>query len=129
MAHNNTVKKVSNTITLQQPQDGKKTSRYLKNIEKINIYNLFYYCCVSRCNGEEQFVVHRNRSVLTLNSMLNPSNGDANNDVAAGKPTHWEDTRKQSYAGRRSRRNSFSEDSQVCSLNIHHVFYCFLIIS
>ncbi|CAH1732677.1 patronin [Aphis gossypii] len=92
MAHNNTVKKVSNTITLQQPQDGKKTSR---------------------CNGEEQFVVHRNRSVLTLNSMLNPSNGDANNDVAAGKPTHWEDTRKQSYAGRRSRRNSFSEDSQL----------------
>lgn len=46
--------------------------------------------------------------------MLNPSNGDTNNDVAAGKPTHWEDTRKQSYAGRRSRRNSFSEDSQVC---------------
>lgn len=45
--------------------------------------------------------------------MLNASNGDANNDVAAGKPTHWEDTRKQSYAGRRSRRNSFSEDSQV----------------
>lgn len=61
---------------------------------------------------EEQFVVHRNRSILTLNSMLNASNGDAN-DVAAGKPTHWEDTRKQSYAGRRSRRNSFSEDSQV----------------
>lgn len=48
--------------------------------------------------------------------MLNASNGDANNDVAAGKPTHWEDTRKQSYAGRRSRRNSFSEDSQVCTL-------------
>ncbi|XP_025203346.1 patronin isoform X4 [Melanaphis sacchari] len=92
MAHNNSVKKVSNTITPQQLQDGKKTSR---------------------CNGEEQFVVHRNRSVLTLNSMLNPSNGDANNDVAAGKPTHWEDTRKQSYAGRRSRRNSFSEDSQL----------------
>ncbi|XP_022172106.1 patronin isoform X5 [Myzus persicae] len=92
MAHNNTAKKVSNTITPQPPQDGKKTSR---------------------CNGEEQFIVHRNRSVLTLNSMLNPSNGDANNDVAAGKPTHWEDTRKQSYAGRRSRRNSFSEDSQL----------------
>ncbi|XP_060856051.1 patronin isoform X4 [Metopolophium dirhodum] len=92
MAHNNSVKKVSNTITPQPPQDGKKTTR---------------------CNGEEQFVVHRNRSVLTLNSMLNPSNGDANNDVAAGKPTHWEDTRKQSYAGRRSRRNSFSEDSQL----------------
>jgi len=60
--------------------------------------------------------------------MLNPSNGDANNDVAAGKPTHWEDTRKQSYAGRRSRRNSFSEDSQVYSHNIHHIYIFFLII-
>lgn len=50
--------------------------------------------------------------------MLNASNGDSNYDVAAGKPTHWEDTRKQSYAGRRSRRNSFSEDSQVCKLSI-----------
>ncbi|XP_050529806.1 patronin isoform X2 [Daktulosphaira vitifoliae] len=66
-----------------------------------------------RVNNEEQFVVHRNRSVLTLNSMLNSSNGEASNDMAAGKPTHWEDTRKQSYAGRRSRRNSFSEDSQL----------------
>jgi len=44
--------------------------------------------------------------------MLNANNMDSNN-LAAGKPTHWEDTRKQSYAGRRSRRNSFSEDSQV----------------
>lgn len=45
--------------------------------------------------------------------MLNPGNGESSNDIAAGKPTPWED-RKQSYAGRRSRRNSFSEDSQVC---------------
>lgn len=73
---------------------------------------------ISRSNGEEQFVVHRNRSVLTLNSMLNASNGDSSYNVAAGIPTHWEDTRKQSYAGRRSRRNSFSEDSQVCKLSI-----------
>lgn len=47
--------------------------------------------------------------------MLNSGNVESSNDVAAGKPTHWED-RKQSYAGRRSRRNSFSEDSQVYKL-------------
>lgn len=45
--------------------------------------------------------------------MLNTSNGDLNVDVAAGKPTHREEMKKQSYAGRRSRRNSFSDDSQV----------------
>lgn len=47
--------------------------------------------------------------------MLNPGNGELSNDIAAGKPTPWDD-RKQSYAGRRSRKNSFSEDSQVCKL-------------
>ncbi|XP_050439779.1 patronin isoform X2 [Adelges cooleyi] len=90
MAHHNTVKKVSNTVTPQS--EGKKNGRV---------------------SNDDQFVVHRNRSVLTLNSMLNSSNGEASNDMAAGKPTHWEDTRKQTYAGRRSRRNSFSEDSQL----------------
>ncbi|VVC34989.1 Hypothetical protein CINCED_3A002661 [Cinara cedri] len=92
ISHNNSSKKVSTSITPQLPPDGKKNNR---------------------CNGEEQFVVHRNRSVLTLNSMLNTSNGDLNVDVAAGKPTHREDMKKQSYAGRRSRRNSFSDDSQL----------------
>lgn len=32
---------------------------------------------------------------------------------AAGKPSNWEDTRRSSYAGRRSRRNSLSDESQV----------------
>jgi len=41
MAHNSSVKKVSNTVTPQPPQDGKKTSRYLKNIEKICFTFLF----------------------------------------------------------------------------------------
>lgn len=63
--------------------------------------------------------------------MLNVSNGEHNNDMAAGKPTHWEDTRKQSYAGRRSRRNSFSEDSQViiCVFTHTHTHNVFVNLS
>jgi len=41
MAHNNSVKKVSNTITPQPPQDGKKTTRYLKNFGKI-CYTIYF---------------------------------------------------------------------------------------
>lgn len=32
---------------------------------------------------------------------------------AAGKPSNWEDQKRSSYAGRRSRRNSLSEESQL----------------
>lgn len=32
---------------------------------------------------------------------------------AAGKPSNWEDQKKSSFAGRRSRRNSLSEESQL----------------
>uniref|UniRef100_T1H2Y1 Uncharacterized protein n=1 Tax=Megaselia scalaris TaxID=36166 RepID=T1H2Y1_MEGSC len=32
---------------------------------------------------------------------------------AAGKPSNWEQSRRSSFAGRRSRRNSFSDDSQL----------------
>ena len=32
---------------------------------------------------------------------------------AAGKPSNWEENKRSSYAGRRSRRNSLSEDSQL----------------
>lgn len=97
-----------------------------------------------RRDSEESFVVHRNRIVPTLSSViqsnatssvdepllparLRPSKekqnydtkaeerGDASGsrNVAAGRPSHWEDSRKSSYAGRRSRRNSFSDDSQL----------------
>lgn len=81
----------------------------------------------------EEFVVHRGRTVPTLSSMLaedpliparlRPSKERGNQDSkgeergeagrAAGKPSHWEDSKRSSYAGRRSRRNSLSEDSQL----------------
>lgn len=32
---------------------------------------------------------------------------------AAGKPSNWDEQRKSSYAGRRSRRNSVTDDSQL----------------
>lgn len=32
---------------------------------------------------------------------------------AAGRPSNWEEQRRSSYAGRRSRRNSVSDDSQL----------------
>lgn len=33
--------------------------------------------------------------------------------IAAGRPSNWEENRKSTYAGRRSRRNSTTEDSQL----------------
>ncbi|XP_037032835.1 patronin isoform X7 [Bradysia coprophila] len=83
-----------------------------------------------QCGQEEGFVVHRGRTIPTLASMQEPlvparlrqakekSNHDSKNDergdnMAAGRPSNWEDARRTSYAGRRSRRNSLSEDSQL----------------
>jgi calmodulin-regulated spectrin-associated protein len=84
-------------------------------------------------SSDDQFVVHRGRAVPTLSSVvqaeepllparLRPPKEKQNQDskaeergepMAAGRPSNWEDTRRSSYAGRRSRRNSVSEDSQV----------------
>jgi calmodulin-regulated spectrin-associated protein len=78
-------------------------------------------------------VVHRGRGVPTLSSVvqaeepllparLRPAKEKQNQDskaeergepIAAGRPSNWEDSRRSSYAGRRSRRNSVSDDSQV----------------
>ncbi|XP_021925923.1 patronin isoform X2 [Zootermopsis nevadensis] len=84
-------------------------------------------------SSEDQFVVHRGRGVPTLSSVvqaeepllparLRPAKEKQNQDskaeergepVAAGRPSNWEDSRRSSYAGRRSRRNSVSDDSQL----------------
>lgn len=87
-----------------------------------------------RRGSEDSFVVHRGRGVPTLSSVLQseepllparlrPAKEKSNHDTkaeergdgkqAAGRPSNWEDTRKPSYAGRRSRRNSTSDDSQL----------------
>ncbi|XP_046811046.1 patronin isoform X14 [Lucilia cuprina] len=82
----------------------------------------------------EAFVVHKSRGITTLSSMhmqqqdpLMParlrqakeknnteSKADERGDnVPAGRPSNWDQHRRPSYAGRRSRRNSSSEDSQL----------------
>lgn len=83
----------------------------------------------------EDFVVHKGRAVPTLSSVLmsdepliparlrpakekqntdtkSEERGDGRPSAAAGKPSNWDD-KKTSYAGRRSRRNSVSDDSQL----------------
>ncbi|CAH1730700.1 unnamed protein product [Chironomus riparius] len=78
--------------------------------------------------ADSEFVVHRSKGVPTLSTMHDPlipaklrqskeksnndTKADERGDKAAGRPSNWDD-RKTSYAGRRSRRNSFSEDSQL----------------
>ncbi|XP_039278881.1 patronin [Nilaparvata lugens] len=73
-------------------------------------------------NREETFVVHRGKGIPTLSSIQQQQQQDGGGvggtmtramKEAAGKPSNWEDSRRSSYAGRRSRRNSLSEDSQL----------------
>uniref|UniRef100_A0A336MXI7 CSON005804 protein n=1 Tax=Culicoides sonorensis TaxID=179676 RepID=A0A336MXI7_CULSO len=79
---------------------------------------------------DDGFIVHRSRGVPTLSSMNEPliparirqakekSNNDSKADergdsIPAGRPSNWGDQRHNTFSGRRSRRNSFSEDSQL----------------
>ncbi|XP_026670652.1 patronin isoform X4 [Ceratina calcarata] len=64
-----------------------------------------------RTGSEESFVVHRGKGIPTLSSVTDEKSV-ARAD-AAGRPSNWEDQRRSSYAGRRSRRNSVSDDSQL----------------
>lgn len=74
--------------------------------------------------------MHKSKGVPTLSSMQEPlvparirqAKEKTNNDskaeergdsIPAGRPSNWEESRKQSFSGRRSRRNSFSEESQL----------------
>ncbi|XP_049545528.1 patronin isoform X5 [Anopheles darlingi] len=83
-----------------------------------------------QADPDEGFVVHRSKGVPTLSSMHEPlvparirqAKEKTNNDskaeergdsIPAGRPSNWEESRKPSFSGRRSRRNSFSDDSQL----------------
>lgn len=87
-----------------------------------------------RRNSEDSFVVHRGKNIPTLRTIVNEepliparlkvSKEKQNNDskadergelasIAAGRPSNWEENKKSSFAGRRSRRNSVSDDSQL----------------
>ncbi|XP_011152202.1 patronin isoform X3 [Harpegnathos saltator] len=64
-----------------------------------------------RAGSEESFVVHRGKGVPTLSSVADEKS--AARAEAAGRPSNWEEQRRSSYAGRRSRRNSITDDSQL----------------
>ncbi|XP_024867470.1 patronin-like isoform X5 [Temnothorax curvispinosus] len=64
-----------------------------------------------RAGSEESFVVHRGKGIPTLSSVADEKS--AGRTEAAGRPSNWEDQRRSSYAGRRSRRNSITDDSQL----------------
>ncbi|XP_044012455.1 patronin isoform X4 [Aphidius gifuensis] len=63
-----------------------------------------------RGGSEENFVIHRNKGIPTLSSVTDDK---LIKFEAAGRPSNWEDQRRSSYAGRRSRRNSVTDDSQL----------------
>ncbi|KAL2745623.1 patronin isoform X1 [Vespula maculifrons] len=64
-----------------------------------------------RAGSEESFVVHRGKGIPTLSSVADEK--IIGRAEAAGRPSNWEDQRRTSYAGRRSRRNSVTDDSQL----------------
>ncbi|XP_072763934.1 patronin isoform X3 [Anoplolepis gracilipes] len=64
-----------------------------------------------RLGSEESFVVHRGKGIPTLSSMADDKS--VSRTEAAGRPSNWEEQRRSSYAGRRSRRNSITDDSQL----------------
>lgn len=79
-----------------------------------------------RRSSDDSFVVHRSKNIPTLSSVQNddPQNTIRSRGVktgteekidskAAGKPSNWNEQKKPSFAGRRSRRNSTSDDSQL----------------
>lgn len=79
----------------------------------ISLHLLFWLTITShrRAGSEESFVVHRGKGIPTLSSVADEKS--VTRADAAGRPSNWEDQRRSSYAGRRSRRNSVSDDSQL----------------
>ncbi|XP_061381422.1 patronin isoform X13 [Danaus plexippus] len=61
----------------------------------------------------EEFVVHSRRAITTLSAMARRDEDHVlSEQVAAGRPSKWADSR-DSFAGRRSRRSSVTDDSQL----------------
>ncbi|XP_050097310.1 patronin isoform X20 [Anopheles aquasalis] len=105
----------------QQPQLQQHHHQYQQQQQSSSPY---------QADPDEGFVVHRSKGVPTLSSMHEPlvparirqAKEKTNNDskaeergdsIPAGRPSNWEESRKPSFSGRRSRRNSFSDDSQL----------------
>ncbi|KAG7199626.1 hypothetical protein KM043_014228 [Ampulex compressa] len=93
-----TVAKASPSTTVKKSQSLQQTAENYTHDDR-------------RAGSEESFVVHRGKGIPTLSSVADEKSlGRAE---AAGRPSNWEDQRRSSYAGRRSRRNSVTDDSQL----------------
>ncbi|XP_033208972.1 patronin isoform X3 [Belonocnema kinseyi] len=91
-----TVPKQVSSMTVKKSQSLQQTAESHSTEERRN---------------DESFVVHRGKGVPTLMSVADEKS--AARAEAAGRPSNWVDTRRSSYGGRRSRRNSITDDSQL----------------
>ncbi|KAL0132335.1 hypothetical protein PUN28_000256 [Cardiocondyla obscurior] len=99
MQYLDVTKSTSNTV--------KKSQSLQQTAENHPYDDSSYY---RRAGSEESFVVHRGKGIPTLSSVADEKSGRTE---AAGRPSNWEEQRRSSYAGRRSRRNSITDDSQL----------------
>ncbi|XP_020292949.1 patronin isoform X6 [Pseudomyrmex gracilis] len=93
------------TVAKSAPSSTVKKSQSLQQTVESHPYD------DRRAGSEESFVVHRGKGVPTLSSVTDDKS--VTRTEAAGRPSNWEDQRRSSYAGRRSRRNSITDDSQL----------------
>lgn len=56
-------------------------------------------------------MTYRNKG--SPNQVVDDSNKSFHKAEAAGRPSNWDENRRSTYAGRRSRRNSITDDSQL----------------
>lgn len=113
--------------TVSRPQSAHLTVRKTQSLQSSS-------ADTDNTQRDEEFVVHKGRAVPTLSTVLmvdeplvparlRPAKEKQNNDTkaeergdsrqtAAGKPSNWDD-KKTSFAGRRSRKNSISDESQL----------------
>ncbi|CAB3250622.1 unnamed protein product [Arctia plantaginis] len=65
--------------------------------------------------ARDDFVVHRQKQITTLAAMVRRDDdyGAEGPLTPAGRPSNWAESRDATYAGRRSRRSSVSDDSQL----------------
>ncbi|XP_070515368.1 patronin isoform X6 [Cardiocondyla obscurior] len=95
------------TVTKSTSNTVKKSQSLQQTAENHPYDDSSYY---RRAGSEESFVVHRGKGIPTLSSVADEKSGRTE---AAGRPSNWEEQRRSSYAGRRSRRNSITDDSQL----------------
>ncbi|XP_036145003.1 patronin isoform X2 [Monomorium pharaonis] len=93
------------TVTKSTPSSTVRKSQSLQQTAECHSYD------DRRAGSEESFVVHRGKGIPTLSSVADEKSSARTE--AAGRPSNWEEQRRSSYAGRRSRRNSITDDSQL----------------